>query len=59
MISANNVAFYPPGIPIISYGERITKEIIDIILNNLDEGIEVVGINQGKIEVVDESICNF
>ena len=59
MISANNVAFYPPGIPIISYGERITKEIIDIMLNNLDEGIEVVGINQGKIEVVDESICNF
>lgn len=59
MISANNVAFYPPGIPIISYGERITKEIIDIILNNLYEGIEVVGINQGKIEVVDESICNF
>ena len=59
MISANNVAFYPPGIPIISYGERITKEIIDIILNNLNEGIEVVGINQGKIEVVDESICNF
>lgn len=59
MISANNVAFYPPGIPIISYGERITKEIIDILLNNLYEGIEVVGINQGKIEVVDESICNF
>lgn len=59
MIAANNVAFYPPGIPIISYGERITKEIIDIILNNLNEGIEVVGINQGKIEVVDESICNF
>ncbi|MDK7721820.1 aminotransferase class I/II-fold pyridoxal phosphate-dependent enzyme [Peptoniphilus lacrimalis] len=59
MISANNVAFYPPGIPIISYGERITKEIIDIILNNLNQGIEVVGINQGKIEVVDESICNF
>ena len=59
MISANNGAFYPPGIPIISYGERITKEIIDIILNNLDEGIEVVGINQGKLEVVDESICNF
>lgn len=59
MISANNVAFYPPGIPIISYGERITKEIIDIILNNLNEGIEVVGINQGKIEVVDEPICNF
>lgn len=51
-ISAGIVAAYPPGIPILSYGERITKVIIDNIKKYTDAGIEVIGIENGRIEVL-------
>lgn len=51
-ISASIVAAYPPGIPIVSFGEIITKEIVDEVLNYQKSGIEVVGIFDNKVEVV-------
>ena len=30
-IAGENVMAYPPGIPIVSPGERITKEVVDYI----------------------------
>lgn len=51
-VSAAIVAAYPPGIPIVSFGEIITKEIVDEVLNYQASGIEVVGIYDDKVEVV-------
>ena len=59
MICASSIFLYPPGVPLVSYGEKITGEVIDFIEDYLDKGLEVVGINDGKIEVVNESIYNF
>ncbi|RVU53927.1 aminotransferase class I/II-fold pyridoxal phosphate-dependent enzyme [Anaerosphaera multitolerans] len=51
-VSASIVAAYPPGIPIVSFGELITKEIVKEIEEYLKSGIEVVGISNNKLEVV-------
>ena len=55
MISAEYAYVYPPGIPIIVPGERISKEVCDLICNyeKLDFSIEG-GKEEGMIEV----ICN-
>lgn len=42
-ISAEQVMFYPPGIPILSPGDRITKEILEYILAMQGLGLKVVG----------------
>jgi lysine decarboxylase len=47
-ISKSIIAPYPPGIPIINYGENITKDIIQTIDIVLSLGGTVNGINQKK-----------
>ena len=42
-ISAEQISFYPPGIPIIVPGERITSEVIDYCLNMMKIGVAVSG----------------
>lgn len=42
-ICAENVMSYPPGIPILSPGERITGEIIDYIMYAKDRGCFLTG----------------
>ena len=42
-VCAENVMSYPPGIPILSPGERITKEIIDYIIYAKDKGCFLTG----------------
>lgn len=51
-ISKGIIAAYPPGIPLISFGERINKDIIYNIDKLLEAGIEVIGLYEGKVEVV-------
>ncbi len=51
-ISAANVSAYPPGIPIVSYGEKITSDVIDSLSYYLANDIEIVGLYDQKIEVV-------
>lgn len=58
-ISAGLVCAYPPGTPIVSFGEEINDDIIYLIKRLIDIGIEVIGIENNKIEVVDELIYNF
>ena len=41
---------YPPGIPILAPGERITKEIIDYILYAKEKGCSITGPEDEKIE---------
>jgi lysine decarboxylase len=42
-ISGDFVMAYPPGIPILAPGERITQEIIDYILYAKDKGCVLTG----------------
>lgn len=51
-ISAVNVCMYPPGCAIICMGEEITKEAVEYIGAVLEQGADVVGITDGRIDVV-------
>ncbi len=51
-ISKGIIAAYPPGVPLVSYGEIIDDKMIESIDSFLSEGIEVVGLHEDKIEVV-------
>jgi arginine decarboxylase len=42
-ISAQTLTPYPPGIPILIPGERITKEICDYLLNLSEKELRVSG----------------
>jgi len=42
-ISAQTLTPYPPGIPVLIPGERITKEIQDFLLDLADKDIRVSG----------------
>lgn len=46
--SASNVGIYPPGTPIIHIGDKITKEILEILQRN---DLEIFGLTNGKIAV--------
>ncbi len=52
-ISKDFIVPYPPGIPIVCPGEKITCEIIKIINEYINNGLSVIGINNNKIKVVD------
>lgn len=51
-ISKEIIGAYPPGVPLVSFGEVISKEIINKIDEFLAEGIEVIGLLEDEIEVV-------
>lgn len=51
-ISKEIIGAYPPGVPLVAFGEVITEEIIETIDKFLDEGIEVIGLLGDMIEVV-------
>lgn len=51
-ISATFIIPYPPGIPLVIPGEVITKNIIDIILMYILNGIPVVGVNKNYIQII-------
>ncbi|MDF2542051.1 MAG: arginine/lysine/ornithine decarboxylase [Herbinix sp.] len=49
-ISAEFVMCYPPGIPILAPGERITKDILDYIIYAKKKGSSVTGTEDMKVE---------
>lgn len=51
-ISRKIIGAYPPGVPLVTFGEVITEEIIETIDKFLEEGIEVIGLLGDMIEVV-------
>jgi len=51
-ICGATVVPYPPGIPLLNPGERITAEIVDYITELLELGCVIHGINEGKIPVI-------
>ncbi|MFA0814866.1 MAG: aminotransferase class I/II-fold pyridoxal phosphate-dependent enzyme [Anaerofustis sp.] len=55
MLCGEYVMSYPPGIPVLAPGERITNEIIDYILYAKEKGCKLTGtedISVNKIKVV-------
>lgn len=38
-IAAEQITPYPPGIPVIVPGERITQEVVDYLLTGLEAGM--------------------
>lgn len=50
MISGEFLMAYPPGIPILCPGERITKEIVDYVQKLKEVGLYVQGTEDPKVE---------
>lgn len=51
-ISKTTAAAYPPGVPVIACGERITAEAIAYLLALQKAGAEITGLREEQIEVV-------
>ena len=49
-ISAAMVYVYPPGIPILCPGEVVSENVVNIIKQAVDEGLEVVGLEEDHNE---------
>lgn len=57
-ISAEYAYLYPPGIPLIVPGERISEEAIRLLLEYRSIGFEIEGLKrQGQIEVLSKIDC--
>lgn len=52
MISGEFLMAYPPGIPILCPGEKITKEIIDYVQKLKDTGLYVQGTEDPEVEYI-------
>ena len=51
-VAKDDIIPYPPGIPIICRGERITKEAINIVKDYIDHNLKVLGLENNKMKVV-------
>jgi arginine decarboxylase len=51
-IAGEMIMAYPPGIPVIGIGERITKDIIDYIRILKEERCQLQGAADSKIEYI-------
>lgn len=52
MISGEFLMAYPPGIPVLCPGEKITKEIVDYVQNLKDAGLYVQGTEDPEVEYI-------
>lgn len=55
-ICGENIVPYPPGIPLIMAGELIDKYIIDVVKYYLDNRLTVLGMEEGKIKIIEEQV---
>lgn len=54
-VSAGSICFYPPGIPLLHPGERITQQVIDIIRQGVESNLEILGLHYNREEI--EILC--
>ena len=55
-ISAEYVFLYPPGIPVIVPGERISGDAIKKILKYREQKMNLIGLDEEHIYTVDERV---
>ncbi len=51
-ISGETISFYPPGIPVVVPGERITSDIIDYCRRMLEAGMSVSGPSDSSLTTI-------
>lgn len=51
-ISGESVMCYPPGIPVVAPGERITPAIVEYILYSEEKGCMLTGMRDGSLETI-------
>lgn len=51
-IAGNYIIPYPPGIPIVLPGEKITTEMISYLAERMAEGLEILGVDDGNVEII-------
>ncbi|MDF1617597.1 aminotransferase class I/II-fold pyridoxal phosphate-dependent enzyme [Petrocella sp. FN5] len=51
-IAASMITPYPPGIPMVVPGERITEDLIKQIYKWEEEGLEILGYEDEKVDVI-------
>lgn len=53
-IAGEHIIPYPPGIPLVIRGERISQEAIQILNYYISHGVTILGVNDGLIMVIKE-----
>lgn len=57
LVSGEYIIPYPPGIPILAPGERISKEIISFVLQKSKLGMNITGMEDEKKEYIEVIKC--
>lgn len=55
-IAACCAGIYPPGIPAVVYGEKISEKTVEYLLHAQKKGQELFGLQNGRLRVVKEDI---
>ncbi|WP_130805514.1 aminotransferase class I/II-fold pyridoxal phosphate-dependent enzyme [Senegalia massiliensis] len=53
-IASDYIIPYPPGVPFVAPGEILSKDIINHIKKFIDADIEILGLNNNKINIIDK-----
>ncbi len=53
--AAEYIYAYPPDIPIVVPGEELTEEIIKKVEKMIEQGITIIGVENGKFSCVKRS----
>lgn len=53
-VAKENITPYPPGVPLILMGEKISVEKIQIVNDMINNNIEIIGLDKGKVKVLKE-----
>lgn len=51
-VSKSYLYLYPPGIPFLVPGERVSREVISFAKDCMEVGLEIKGMNKDKLEVI-------
>ena len=51
-IAGENITPYPPGIPLVMMGEKINKEVIELIKYYKESRVTVLGLNDNLIKIL-------
>jgi lysine decarboxylase len=52
-VSAELIAPYPPGVPVLAPGERVTKQTLGALLDARADGVRIAYARNGELETID------